>query len=118
MFRRRILDRIHRLDPEQDHQEIYYLSTTYEFPFDTTRALEFALFRTYAVPSIGGLLDATGEFAQRTQKRYDDTDLLLAEFVEHGYASERGLAAIGRINRIHGRYAIADDDMRYVLSTF
>ncbi len=118
MFRRRILDRINRLDPEQDHQEIYYLSTTYEFPFDTTRALEFALFRTYAAPSIGGLLDATGEFGLRPQKRYDDTDLLLSEFVEHGYDSERGSAAIRRINRIHGRYAIRNDDMLYVLSTF
>ena len=118
MFRRRILDRILALDPERDDQEIYRLSATYEFPFDTTRALELALFRTYAVPSIGGLLDATGEFAVRTQKRYDDTDLLLAELVEHGYESERGLAAIRRINRIHGRYAISNDDMRYVLSTF
>jgi ER-bound oxygenase mpaB/B'/Rubber oxygenase, catalytic domain len=118
MFRRRILKEIDRLDPERDHQEIYYLSTTYEFPFDTTRALEFALFRTYAVPSIGGLLDATGEFGRRTQKRYDDTDLLLAEFIEHGYASERGLAAIRRMNRIHGRYAIGNEDMLYVLSTF
>jgi hypothetical protein len=118
VFRRRILERIERLDPARDDAEIYRLSATFEFPFDTTRALEFALFRTYAIPSIGGLLDATGEFAERTQKRYDDTDLLLAGFVEHGYASERGLASIRRINRIHARYAIADDDMRYVLSTF
>jgi hypothetical protein len=118
LFARRILDQIARLDPELDHQRIYRLSTTYEFPFDTTRSLEFALFRTYAVPSIGGLLDATKEFERRAQKRYDDTDLLLSEITEHGYDSERGAAAIRRMNRIHGRYAIGNDDMLYVLSTF
>jgi len=118
MFRRRIFEQISRLDPDRDHQEIYRLLVTFEFPFDTTRALEFALFRTYAVPAIGGLLDATTEFGLRAQKRYDDTDLLLAEFVEHGYDSGRGVAAIRRINRIHGRYAISNEDMLYVLSTF
>jgi hypothetical protein len=118
MFRRRILAEIERLDPERDHERIYRLSALWEFPFDTTRALEFALFRTYAVPSIGGLLDATKEFQRRTQKRYDDTDLLLSEIVEHGCDSERGKAALRAINRMHGRYAIANEDMLYVLSTF
>lgn len=35
----------------RDYQRINYLMTTHEFPFDTTRALEFALFRTYRLPS-------------------------------------------------------------------
>jgi hypothetical protein len=59
------LDEILRLDPVRDDQRIVYLDTYYEFPFDTTRSLEFALFRTFAVPSIGGLLDETGEFGAR-----------------------------------------------------
>ena len=59
-----ILEEIRRLDPERDHQRIVFLSTCYEFPFDTTRALEFALFRTFCVPSIAALLDRTGEFQQ------------------------------------------------------
>ncbi len=56
---------------------MYRTLVMYEFPWDMNQALSFALFRTYAVPGIGGLLDATGEFTARTQKRYDDTALLL-----------------------------------------
>ena len=77
-----------------------------------------ALFRTFAVASIGNLLHKTQEFEQRTQKRYDDTDLLLSEIIEHGYESERGKAALGRMNRMHGSQHIPNDNMRYVLSTF
>ena len=109
--------RIAELDPERDHREIMYLVSAYEFPFDTTRALEFALYRTYAVVSIGTLLDRTGEFRHRAQKRYDDTDLLLSEIVEYGYDSDRGQAAIARMNAIHGRFGISNDDFLYVLST-
>jgi hypothetical protein len=91
---------------------------TVDFPWDTTRALELALFRTFASPRIGGLLAATGEFTQRPQKRYDDTDLIVSEIVEHGYDSERGRRAIARMNALHGRFAIRNEDFLYVLSTF
>ncbi|MFD2421427.1 hypothetical protein [Amycolatopsis pigmentata] len=54
------LRRIEQLDPVADHHEIYRISIGFEFPWDYNRALEFALFRTYCVPSISRLLDATG----------------------------------------------------------
>jgi hypothetical protein len=73
------------------------------FPWDTTRSLELALFRTFASPRIGGLLHATQEFEARAQKRYDDTDLIVSEIVEYGYDSDRGRRAIARMNAIHGR---------------
>ncbi|MCK6449818.1 MAG: DUF2236 domain-containing protein [Alphaproteobacteria bacterium] len=114
----RILRRIRSLDPVRDHQQIVFLSTCYAFPFDTKRALEFALFRTFAVPSIATLLDRTGEFRRRPQKRYDDTDIIVSEMMEWGYDSKRGAAALERMNRIHGRFAIANGDFLYVLSTF
>ncbi len=117
-LRRTILQEIQRLDPEKDDQRIVFLSWYHDFPWDSRKALEFALFRTYAVPSISGLLDATGEFVQRTQKRYDDTDLLIAEFVEYGYDSERGRRALRRMNQLHGRFRISAEDYLYVLSTF
>ena len=56
------LRQIERLDPKRDHVEIYHLMCGYEFPWDMTRALEVALYRTYCVPSISALLDKTGEF--------------------------------------------------------
>lgn len=106
------------LDPETDYEEIYRLVTAHEFPWDLNQALSFALFRTYAVPSIGRLLDETGEFGRDTQRRYDDTALLLDEPSRNGLHSEAGLRAIRRVNQMHGSYAISADDMRYVLSTF
>ncbi|MEW2626093.1 oxygenase MpaB family protein [Streptomyces sp. NPDC048106] len=112
------LERIRRLDPVADAPEIYRLSATYEFPWDYTRALELALYRTYAVPSIGRLLARTAELTDRTQKRYDDTALLLDTVLEHGFVAEQGRTAIRRINQMHRSYDISDDDMRYVLSTF
>ena len=110
--------RIEQLDPVADHQEIYRISVGYEFPWDYTRSLEFALFRTYCVPTISALLAATGEFRDRPQKRYDDTSLLMEELVAHGYDSPRGKQALRVVNRNHGRFTISGDDMRYVLSTF
>ncbi|MFW5748400.1 MAG: oxygenase MpaB family protein [Chloroflexota bacterium] len=118
MSRFAIRDEILRLDPEKDHFRIAFLSGAYEFPWLTTRALEFALFRTYAVPSISKLLDETGQFVRAGQRRYDDTSLILAEISEHGYDSERGRAALRRMNRLHGRFDIGNDDYLYVLSTF
>lgn len=117
-MKQRLRDRIRGLDPLRDHQRIVYWDVCFEFPFDTTRALEFALFRTYCVPSISGLLDRTGEFGRCPQKRYDDTDLIVSEMMEWGYASARGSAALARMNRIHGHFNIANEDFLYVLSTF
>ncbi|MFB9322974.1 oxygenase MpaB family protein [Cryptosporangium minutisporangium] len=116
--RSRWLRQIEALDPVHDHTEIYRISAGYEFPWDYQRALELALFRTYCVPTISALLEATGEFRDRPQKRYDDTALLMAELAEHGYDSPRGKEALRVINRAHGQYVISNDDMRYVLSTF
>ncbi|MCG8920320.1 DUF2236 domain-containing protein [Actinokineospora sp. PR83] len=112
------LRRIESLDPVADHHEIYRISSGLEFPWDYQRSLEFALFRTYCVPSISALLDATGEFARRPQRRYDDTALLMAELAEHGYDSPRGRESLRVVNRMHARYRIDNADMLYVLTTF
>ena len=114
----RNLQEIRGLDPVSDHSRIVYLDTCFEFPWDTTRALELALFRTFAVPSVAALLDSTGEFERAAQKRYDDTDLILSKIVEAGYDSADGKRAIRQMNRIHGRFAITNEDFLYVLSSF
>jgi len=100
LFKRTILDEIQRLDPERDNQRIVFLTSFHEFPWDSKKSLEFAFFRTFAVPSVSALLDATGEFGTRPQKRYDDTNLLVFEIMEHGHESERGRRAIRCMNKI------------------
>ncbi len=112
------LRRIHQLDPAADHEQIYAITSRHEFPWDMSQALSFALFRTYAVPSIGVLLEQTGEFTERTQRRYDDTALLLDHIGEHGIGSAEGKQAVRRINQMHAMYPIGNDDLRYVLCTF
>ncbi len=106
------------LNPQADNQRIMYLLNTYEHPWLMRKALEFALFRTYAVPSISRLLKATNQFQQHGQKRYDDTSLLISTLVEEGYEGAAGAAAIARMNHWHGRYRIKNDDFLYVLSVF
>ncbi len=109
---------IDRLDPQTDHEQIMRILGTHEFPWDVQQALSFALFRTYAVPTIGRLLADTDEFTERTQKRHDDTVLVLEAVLVDGMESSDGRAAVRRMNQMHGRYDISNDDMRYVLATF
>ncbi|XWX03292.1 oxygenase MpaB family protein [Aggregatilineales bacterium SYSU G02658] len=113
-----VLARVLALDPQRDCQEIVRLVGAYESPWLMQKSLEFALFRTYAVPSISGLLAQTGRFQHAGQRRYDDTTLLISEFVEEGLDSPRGRAALRQMNRLHGRFAISNEDYLYVLSTF
>jgi mpaB/rubber oxygenase-like protein len=114
---RGVLDEIERLDPEKDFQRICYLSTNYDFPWDVEQSLSLAFFKTYGIPTISELLDRTGEFRERAQKRYDDTKLILAEMFDHGIDGERGREANRRMNQMHGRFPIQNDDYIYVMST-
>ena len=109
---------LRHLDPEVDYEVIYATTALREFPWDITRALELALYRTFCVPSIAALLDETGEFRLRTQKRFDDTVLLLTTALENGLESPAGRSAVQRINAIHRRFDIRDEDYLYTLATF
>ncbi|PJZ70198.1 hypothetical protein CH373_12755 [Leptospira perolatii] len=119
MFGRyKILDQIEKLDPEKDAQRIVFLSGSYEFPKDIEISLAIAFFRTFAIPSIAKILDKTKQFENFGQKRYDDTTLILGEFLENGLDSERGKQSIRRLNQIHDKYPIKNEDYVYTLSTF
>lgn len=113
-----VLKRVLQLDPKEDCQEITYLVGAYEYPWLIKKALEFALFRTYAVPHTSRILAASGQFAQHGQKRYDDTTLMLSGIAEKGYDSEYGKTVIATMNYLHGRWNLKNEDMLYVLSTF
>lgn len=52
------------LDPDRDYVRIFRLSFDVTFGWEVTRALELAIFHTFAAPRISELLDRTGEFAQ------------------------------------------------------
>jgi hypothetical protein len=111
------LRRIEALDPEVDADEILWITSRLDFPWDFTQGTGIAFMRDYGVPSISGLLHRTGEFEHHGTKRYDDTILIGQEATIEGIDSPRGHAAVRRLNRIHGHYDIPDHELRYVLAT-
>lgn len=114
----KVYETIKTLDPQRDNQHIVFLTGAYDFPFETQRALELALIRTFAVPRMSALLVQTARFAGNGQHRYDSTALIIAEIAENGYDSERGRAAIRRMNQLHHRFQIENEDYLYTLSAF
>ena len=109
---------------DKDAMRIQQIIGELEFPFTFEKALQFALFRTYGIPTISKLLCATSQFSEPSTacKRYSDTGLLINEFMGHEPTSERTREAIGRMNYIHSGYQksgkILDDDMLYTLALF
>ncbi|KAI9474106.1 MAG: hypothetical protein EXX96DRAFT_580615 [Benjaminiella poitrasii] len=117
--------------------EINAITAKKEFPFLSRESTEFALFKTFAIPTISKLLAATGEFATSCARRVEDTELILTEMTET-YARiqnqlcrnpqtaqrdidaqwERPKLATKRLNEIHGKYTISNDDYLYTLSLF
>jgi hypothetical protein len=115
--RYQIRDHVRTLDPERDRDEIVWLVSRHEFPWDYDQGTGFAFLRDYGIPSIAGLLDRTGEFEHDGMKRYDDTLLVREEATVDGLDTEHGHATLQRLNRIHGHYDIPNDEFQYVLST-
>ncbi|CAG9465280.1 unnamed protein product [Pedinophyceae sp. YPF-701] len=107
------------LDPDDPDQadRLVRLMGSLDHSLITTRALEFALFRTFGSPSISSILEK-GDFPQCPGRRYDDTDLLLREATEHGMGSERAQLALKRINAIHAGWPITNEDMLFTLALF
>jgi hypothetical protein len=112
-----IRDHVRTLDPERDRDEIAWLVSRHEFPWDYTQGTGIAFLRDYGIPTISALLDHTGEFEHHGVKRYDDTLLVAEESSVEGIDSERGHATLRRLNRIHGHYDIPADEFRFVLAT-
>ena len=96
----------------------------YDFPFTFEKAMQFALFKTYGIPSISKLLVETGLLSEsRTAtKRYADTRVLIGDFLSYHPKSPRATEALSRMNFIHSMYIksgkISGNDMLYTLSLF
>lgn len=119
LLRRRRLRVISSMDPVREAVALSKLTLCVEFPLLSKKALEFALFKTFSIPSISKLLAATRQFSPETvNKRYDDTDILTQEFLLNHVDSSRGSVAVRRLNFIHGRYNISNQDFLYTLSAF
>ena len=96
----------------------------FEFPFTNEKGLQFALFRTYGIPTISSLLASTTLFSNpaTSSKRYTDTAVLVAEFMGREYGTPEWVAATSRMNCLHGLHQregkISNEDMLYTLALF
>ena len=102
----------------EDAHEIYNNLGYIEFPFLATKALEFGFFKTYSIPSISKILNSTSQLTKHCGDRYDDTHLLISEFIEQDPNSGRAHLALKRLNFLHSNYNITNIDYIYVLSVF
>jgi hypothetical protein len=113
--------RIGALDPERDNEEVTRLSleVLYGDPLMVHGLYLVAFARQMAVPSIarvvhrGGGGDMMGDSARRN----DDTLTFFGEYLRRGYSSPEGQAAIARMETIHGRFRITDEQKRYTLAS-
>ncbi|ESZ91349.1 hypothetical protein SBOR_8257 [Sclerotinia borealis F-4128] len=107
-----------------DAQKITSYIGELEFPRFYKTSLQFALFKTYGIPTISKLLVDTKQFSSKetASKRYADTGILIGEIASHHPLHPRVLKAISRMNYLHSPYQkagkISNDDLLYTLSVF
>ncbi|KAJ3120569.1 hypothetical protein HK098_004476 [Nowakowskiella sp. JEL0407] len=94
------------------------LTDSLEFPFLLTKSIEMGLFKTYSSPATSKLLCSTKQMTTYCAKRYDDTDLLIREFTENKYGTDRAEKAIERMNFLHSSYVIDNEEYLYNLGIF
>lgn len=109
------------LDPVADNERIAHLSleVRYGDPLLTAALYTVAFVRQMAVPSIADVVhrNGRGPIMRDTRKRNDDTMVFFGEFMKNGYSSERGRAAIERLNQIHAPFPITNDQSLYTLAS-
>jgi hypothetical protein len=113
--------RIAALDPVADNEEAARLTfeVLYGDPIAVHAAYLVGFSRQVAVPSIARVVyrGGGGENLRDVARRTEDSLTLFGEFFRFGYSSPRGRAAIARMEQIHKRFTITDEQKRYTLAT-
>lgn len=98
--------------------EATYQRVVEEFTLEFRLANALAYLRTYASPRVASLLLHTGHVEHAATERAVDTALFVYELVHAGVDSERGREVVRRLNAMHHRWSIRNDDSLWVLGTF
>lgn len=112
MKRLAIRNRILRMDPERDYEQIYRLMVFHEFPWDLRVAGKTMIWHLFAVPSTAAVVGATDALVTRSE----ETSLVFGDLIEHGLDSGPGRATLRMINRAHRDWPIDAEDHRYALA--
>jgi len=109
------------LDPELDDERIVDLTTNwlYANPLLYTLTYTLVFLRQASVPGIAEILDRDGRgpTVRSPHVRNVATMSCFGIWFRHGYRSARGQQAIDRVNAVHARFPINQDQYRYVLAT-
>ena len=109
---------------DNDAQAIVRTLSQLEFPFTFEKALQFALFKSYGIPTVSKLMVATSQLTDpaTVSKRYVDTELLIREWTSWSPLNKRGHKALARMNYIHSGYLksgkLLEDDMLFTMASF
>lgn len=118
---RAITRRMAALDPVADHEELTRLSLEVRNgdALFAHAAYTVAFARQVAIPSISRIVHrtGTGDLMKDVRRRNDHTLLFFGEMMRHGYSHPAGKAAIDRMEQIHARFGITDDDKLYTLAS-
>lgn len=108
------------LSPEQliQAEEICRTLTMQTFDFELRTGHHLAFVRTFASPSVAGLLAHTGHMEADPHRRGRDTGLFMYELIHNGLDSAIGKRIVERLNEMHQRWRISNDDYLWVLGTF
>ncbi|TNM68785.1 DUF2236 domain-containing protein [Streptomyces sp. NP160] len=98
--------------------EATYQRVVAEFTLEFRLASALAYVRTYASPRVARLLHHTGHVQHAATERAVDTALFVYELVHHGVDSPQGREVVRRLNAMHHRWSIPNDDSLWVLGTF
>ncbi|KAL3464017.1 hypothetical protein BJX64DRAFT_298711 [Aspergillus heterothallicus] len=95
----------------------------FEFPFSYALSTQFALLKSYAIPSGTRLLVATRRLTspRLVAKRSEDTAIFITELLTSGLDTPRGLATLSKMNWIHRQYGekkISNEDMIHTFALF
>src|SRR5699024_5231344 len=109
------------LDPELDDERIVDLTTNwlYANPLLYTLTYTLVFLRQASVPGIAEIRDRDGRgpTVRSPHVRNVATMSCFGIWFRHGYRSARGQQAIDRVNAVHARFPINQDQYRYVLAT-
>lgn len=113
--------RLAELDPVRDNEEAAHLSieVRYGDALFVHAAYTVAFARQVAIPSISRVVyrKGTGDMMRNVGRRNNDTLIFFGEMLRHGHSSPGGRAAIDRMEQIHSRFGITDDDKLYTLAS-
>jgi hypothetical protein len=110
-----------RLDPYADAERMTHLvlEVRYGDPVFTSALYTVAFMRQMSVPHIADVLyrGGRGVILTATRQRNDDTMTFFGEFLRLGHSSPQGREVIERLNAIHSRFPITNDQSLYTLSS-